>query len=106
MLAKVKNSDIIYVADLDGTITLSMPEKKAVNFVNRGKGIWVSPNLIQSKVKLRKDETLQTDDIIFTDHFNSTEKWNADLAEMQRIDYQNKLNTQMHLSQKKNSNKV
>ncbi|WP_333871261.1 hypothetical protein [Desulforamulus putei] len=90
----VAKSDIVYVADLDGVVKFSMTTEKAEKFVKKGKGEWVSPNLIQASVPLRRPphRAMRTDDIIFTDHFSDAKNWKAGVVERERIFEQNSKN--------------
>ncbi|SHE59902.1 hypothetical protein SAMN02745133_00755 [Desulforamulus putei DSM 12395] len=89
----VAKSDIVYVADLDGVVKFSMPKEKAEKFVKKGKGEWVSPNLVQALVRLRAPRrAMKTDDIIFTDHFSDSKNWKAGVVERERVSEQNAKN--------------
>ncbi|CCO08856.1 hypothetical protein [Desulforamulus hydrothermalis] len=95
---KIPKSDIIYIADLDGVVKFSMPKEKAEKFVIKGKGEWVSPNLVQTIVRLRAPRrAMKTDDIIFTDHFYDAKNWKAGVVERERIFEQNSKNVLKYL---------
>lgn len=43
----------IFISDLDGVIVTEWDYQKAAEWVKKRKGYWISPNLIQSRVKIR-----------------------------------------------------
>ncbi|AEF95033.1 hypothetical protein Desca_2194 [Desulfotomaculum nigrificans CO-1-SRB] len=89
----VPKSDIIYIADENGIVKFSMPKEKAEKLVKKGKEEWVSPNLIQTLVRLRAPRrAIEADDIIFTDHFSDAKNWKAGVVERERIYEQNAKN--------------
>lgn len=93
MSISIQKSDIVYIADERGVIKFSILKEKAEKFVKKGKGEWVSPNLVQSLVHLHAPKrALRTDDIIFVDHFNDAKNWKAGVVERERIFKQNSKN--------------
>ncbi|WP_003542096.1 hypothetical protein [Desulfotomaculum nigrificans] len=89
----IPKSDIVYIADENGVVKFSVPKEKAEKFVIKGKGEWVSPNLVQTLVRLRAPRrAMRTDDIIFTDHFSDAKNWKAGVVERERIFEQNSKN--------------